>query len=144
MTANSIQNKTRVILDGKSYIVEIEDLNEVPLRVTVNGVRHEVELEQLQGTSPEKVSSEPVRHNKNTGQSGAAPLVGEVRSPMPGTILGIAVASGDRVSLGQTLCYLEAMKMKNAIRAPRDGVIAAVHVEESQTVAHGDVLLTFE
>jgi biotin carboxyl carrier protein len=36
------------------------------------------------------------------------------------------------------------MKMKNAIRSPRDGVIASVEVIEGQAVAHGDVLFTFE
>jgi len=36
------------------------------------------------------------------------------------------------------------MKMKNAIRSPRDGVIASVEVTPGETVAHGDVLFTFE
>jgi biotin carboxyl carrier protein len=62
---------------------------------------------------------------------------------MPGNILGIAVKPGDEVGFRQQLCSLEAMKMKNAIRSPRDGVIASVEVSEGQAVAHGDVLFTF-
>ena len=47
------------------------------------------------------------------------------------------------VKFRQTLCSLEAMKMKNAVRSPRDGVIGSVEVYEGQTVSHGDVLFTF-
>jgi len=63
---------------------------------------------------------------------------------MPGSVLDIAVKPGDRVRFRQQLCSLEAMKMKNAIRSPRDGVIASVEVTPGQTVAHGDALFTFE
>jgi biotin carboxyl carrier protein len=62
---------------------------------------------------------------------------------MPGNVLDITVKPGDRVRFRQQLCSLEAMKMKNAIRSPRDGVIAIVNVTEGQAVSHGDVLFTF-
>jgi biotin carboxyl carrier protein len=42
------------------------------------------------------------------------------------------------------LCALEAMKMKSAIRSPRAGVVAAVHVRDGQSVAHGEALVSFE
>ncbi len=67
-----------------------------------------------------------------------------VRAPMPGHIVDIVVKPGDEVSVGQPLCSLEAMKMKNAIRSPRDGLIAGVEVTTGQAVAHGDILVTFE
>ena len=65
-------------------------------------------------------------------------------APMPGNILDIAVKPGDRVIHKQLLCNLEAMKMKNALRSPREGTIATVHVYEGQTVVYGDLLFTFE
>ncbi len=74
----------------------------------------------------------------------AGPNVKDVRAPMPGTIGEIAVAAGEAVSFGQTLCVLEAMKMKSAIRSPRDGVIASVEVTAGQGVAYGKVLFTFQ
>jgi biotin carboxyl carrier protein len=70
--------------------------------------------------------------------------VNAVRAPMPGNILDIAVKPGNKVSFRQPLCSLEAMKMKNVIRSPRDGVIARVEVSDGQAVSHGDVLFTFE
>jgi len=63
---------------------------------------------------------------------------------MPGIVLNIAVRPGDHVDFGQRLCSLEAMKMNNAIRSPRDGVIATIHVTEGQTVLHHDLLFTFQ
>ncbi len=67
-----------------------------------------------------------------------------VTSPMPGVILSIEVAVGATVQRGQTLLILEAMKMKNEIKAERGGTIAAVLVEVGAQVKHRDVLVEFE
>jgi biotin carboxyl carrier protein len=68
-------------------------------------------------------------------------VVGALTAPMPGKILSVEVAVGARVTRGQTLLILEAMKMKNAIKAPQDGVVTAIAVQPEQTVAYGDLLL---
>jgi biotin carboxyl carrier protein len=54
------------------------------------------------------------------------------------------VAAGAHVTRGQDLAVLEAMKMENVIRAPRDGVIAEVCVRQGQQLAHGEPLVRFE
>jgi biotin carboxyl carrier protein len=61
---------------------------------------------------------------------------------MPGTILDIAAKPGDVVQQGDTLCNLEAMKMKSPIRSPVAGTVAQVLISEGQNVGHGDVLFT--
>jgi biotin carboxyl carrier protein len=58
-------------------------------------------------------------------------------------IVEVAVKPGDQVRVGDTLCVLEAMKMKNAIRAPRAGQIATVFVQIGQAVKHHDSLVAF-
>jgi biotin carboxyl carrier protein len=63
---------------------------------------------------------------------------------MPGAIIEVLAQPGERVKFGQPLCILEAMKMKNAVRSPRDGIVATVEVSPGQTVAHGQVLFTFQ
>jgi glutaconyl-CoA decarboxylase len=68
-------------------------------------------------------------------------VVGALTAPMPGKILSVEVSHGDRVSRGQTLVILEAMKMKNAIKSPYDGVVLEIRVRPDQTVAHGDLLV---
>jgi biotin carboxyl carrier protein len=62
---------------------------------------------------------------------------------MPGVIQAVEVKAGDEVKRGQTVVVLDAMKMKNAIKSPRDGVIAEVSVEIGQSVSYGDVLVKF-
>jgi propionyl-CoA carboxylase alpha chain len=63
---------------------------------------------------------------------------------MPGVIVETLAQPGDRVKYGQPLCTLEAMKMKNVLRSPRDGLVATVEVSPGQAVAHGQVLYTFQ
>ncbi len=68
----------------------------------------------------------------------------ELRAPMPGTLLSIEVAAGDRVERGQVVAVLEAMKMKNAIKSPQVATVAEVVAQPGQAVGHGHVLLRFE
>lgn len=67
-----------------------------------------------------------------------------VTAPMPGVVLSVDVAPGSVVTRGQLLLVLEAMKMKNDIRAERDGVIATVSVAAGDQVKHGDPMIAFE
>lgn len=69
-----------------------------------------------------------------------------VMSPMPGTLIGYSagLAAGDSVETGQELCVVEAMKMQNIIRAPREGVIAKLCVGEGSALVTDQVILEFE
>jgi len=65
-----------------------------------------------------------------------------IRAPIPGKLVKLLVKVGDRVKAGQTLAVLEAMKMENELRAPRDAAVAAVHAGEGATVESGQELLS--
>jgi len=65
---------------------------------------------------------------------------GTVVVPMQGTVVKVAVAVGDQVSVGDTVVVLEAMKMENAILAERAGTVKEVLVEPGATVGTGDVV----
>jgi 3-methylcrotonyl-CoA carboxylase alpha subunit len=67
-----------------------------------------------------------------------------VMSPMPATVVAINAAPGQAVSQGDTLIVLEAMKMELPIKAPRTGVIKAVHCAKGDLVQPGVNLLEFE
>ncbi len=69
---------------------------------------------------------------------------GSIRAPMPGKILRVAVAPGDRVEARSLLVVLEAMKMEHRIEAPGVGKVAAVHAREGATVAGGTTLVEIE
>ena len=64
--------------------------------------------------------------------------------PMPATVVRIAARPGDTVHAGDVLIALEAMKMELPIRAPRDGVIKAVHCHEGELVQPGATLVELE
>jgi len=55
-------------------------------------------------------------------------------TPVPGTVTVVEVSAGDRVSVGQTLVVLEAMKMEHRITADADGIVSEVLVEPGQSV----------
>ena len=65
----------------------------------------------------------------------------DLTSPMPATVIRVAVEAGSRVARGDPLILLEAMKMELPIRAPRDGVVRAVHCEAGALVQPGQVLI---
>lgn len=66
----------------------------------------------------------------------------EITSVMPGIVKEVLVAAEDPVSAGQPLLILEAMKMENEIRAPREGVVGTVHIEAGQAVEKGASLVS--
>ena len=72
----------------------------------------------------------------------AAPGGTSVISPMPGSVLGVKVNVGDKVSAGQTMFVLEAMKMENEIVAPVDGTVASINVKTGDTVDTDQVMGT--
>ena len=68
-----------------------------------------------------------------------------VMSPMPGTLISFAgVQEGDHVVTGQELCVVEAMKMQNIIRSPREGIIAKLNVETGAALVTDQVIIEFE
>ena len=67
-----------------------------------------------------------------------------VKAVIPGTIQRIMVKEGDQVSAGQPLLILEAMKMRNEVLAPLEGVIRAIHVTEGEQVPKSHVLVELD
>jgi len=65
-------------------------------------------------------------------------------APMPGTVIRVSVAPGDRVAPRQTLLVLEAMKMETPIVSPYEAVVRSVHVQVGDRVAGGTLLVELE
>ncbi|RID97096.1 acetyl/propionyl/methylcrotonyl-CoA carboxylase subunit alpha [Simplicispira hankyongi] len=66
---------------------------------------------------------------------------GRLTAPMPGKVVSFAVQAGDKVSRGQALAVMEAMKMEHTIAAPADGVVAELLYAPGDQVAEGAELL---
>ena len=67
-----------------------------------------------------------------------------VRAPLPGKIIDLRVKAGDKVSKGQPLLVLEAMKMEHTLAAPADGTVKSVRYAVGEQVAEGAELVEFE
>jgi len=137
--------KITVRIDDQPFTVEIDDIHARPVIAVVEGERFEV-WPEVAGESPVELTSPAL-----TAPVEAPPSAGPVNmedgrsvyAPIPGVIDRVSVKPGSLVKRGQELCVLEAMKMKNAIRAPRDGQIDTVQISVGQHVRHHEVLMTY-
>lgn len=65
-------------------------------------------------------------------------------APMPATVVSVTVSAGQRVSRGDVLVTLEAMKMELAVKAPRDGTVRSIACRPGELVQPGTPLLELE
>ena len=106
---------------------------------------------EIGGTLYEAIASR--RWTGATGSAGARGAMGRptvhsayadaafVKAPMPGRIVRVLVGVGDRVAARQPVVTVEAMKMENELRSPRDGVVTQVLVAPGAAVESGAVLI---
>jgi biotin carboxyl carrier protein len=102
--------------------------------VVVDGWRIEVELE------PERRAVLRERARRGAGAASKGGPV-EVRAIIPGRVVAVSVAAGDDVEAGQQILVVEAMKMQNELRAPREGTVERVGVAVGATIEVGDLLV---
>ncbi len=137
-------------INGNKYSVEVGEIENNAVSVSVNGTAYNVELdtEIRQPAKPRpaaKNNAAPAPAVKVAAAPAAATAPGAtLKSPLPGTILDVFVKEGDSVKAGQRVILLEAMKMENNIDAEKDGVVKEVKVHRSDSVMEGDVLIVFE
>lgn len=92
--------------------------------------------------APIAVAAAPVDNGKHPGAV-KAPMVGTIyRAPSPGTPPFVEV--GSTVKKDQTLCVIEAMKVMNQIRAPKDGVIKEIFCRDADPIEYDQVLMIIE
>jgi biotin carboxyl carrier protein len=80
------------------------------------------------------------RDRVSAALEGRQPVV----SPMPGRVVRVLVAAGDRVIAGQGIVVVEAMKMENELRSPKDGVVREMNVSEGAAIDADAVLVVIE
>lgn len=151
--------KVTVRVDSEQYEVQINDLYAQPIVAEVGGRRYEVWLDDTPivrpaakpvtpGGTPAPQPVRPPAPAPAAPAASAAPATANgsanaILAPIPGVIVEVAVRPGDAVETGQQVCVLEAMKMKNIIRAPRSGTIREVCVSTGQHVKHHDLLVEY-
>lgn len=136
----------KFVINGNQYEIEIRDFSNNVAELEVNGTPFRVQVEHQ--SAPTKTPKMTRPAPKAAPAAVKAPIAGgpvtPVISPLPGTILQIAVKPGDSVQKGDKLFVMEAMKMENNIQAERDGFVKAVLVAVGDNVLQGDVIIELE
>ena len=125
-----------------------ELLSVTPARVdlVVAGIRRTVDVLRL-GTTvyvDSALGHDVLAEVERFPDPSAAAHAGSLLAPMPGTVVRVAVAAGDKVEAGATIMTIEAMKMEHAIRTPAAGVVTALPVTVGSQVEGGTVLAVVE
>lgn len=100
--------------------------------VSLGGQTHEIDI-----TDPRNLRSSGSDGDHSTGHA-------EIRTAMPGKVVRILKSLGESVEKGEAVIVVEAMKMQNEMRSPKDGIIAEIRSEEGATVGAGDLLVVIE
>lgn len=125
-----------ILKEGKSYNIEI---------LKVDKVAKQVDLKMNGKLSSVKLSDQFDALLKSLGMDTlASKKVLELKAPMPGLVLNIAVSEGDSIAKGDALLVLEAMKMENIIKSPTDGVIKKIHAVKGNAVEKNQLLISFQ
>jgi biotin carboxyl carrier protein len=121
-----------LIIDKRSFEVDV-DVTEDEYRVLADGRSYHVRL----------VDERKLRLG---GLQSGIELRGrqEISVPMPGKIVAVLIAQGDRVEKGQGLVIVEAMKMENEVRSPIAGEVKEIRTKAGETVEAGKVLVVVE
>ena len=121
--------KYRVTLNNRVYEVEVEEGSAVLLN-------------EYEAASPAPAAvSAPAPKQESAPAPARSGDGNAVKAPMPGNILKISVTVGQKVSEGETLLVLEAMKMENEVTADRTGTVTGIIAAKGQTVETGDPLV---
>ncbi|NCD13264.1 MAG: biotin attachment protein, partial [Epsilonproteobacteria bacterium] len=124
----SSQSDFTVTVNGQKYHVKSENNS---ASIMVNGENYEIDI--TEGFEEGSVSS-------SVSSKGASSGV-EIKAGLPGSIFKVLVNVGDKVTEGQVVVIIEAMKMEIEVTAPSAGVVSAVKVKQGDTIVNGQVLV---
>ena len=128
-------DKLFIVVNGQTHTAILLEMNraEKTMDIMLNGTKMQVQIKEplddlLHAMGLDKLSSNKVEN---------------IKAPMPGLVLDVAVAPGAVVNKGDKVLVLEAMKMENIIKANGEGTVARILVEKGQTVDKNQVLIEF-
>lgn len=151
------QNGSQIVaeINGRTYQLEADEVEP-----NVYLFKHENKIYQV-FVSPGKTSNEasqvsigannfeikltdPKRLRSGAGASGAAGGTAEIKTAMPGKVVRVLAEQGAEIKQGEGVIIVEAMKMQNEMKAPKDGIVKEIRAAEGATVNAGDVLAIIE
>lgn len=88
--------------------------------------------------------TDPKRLRGSGAEDANAVGIAEIKTAMPGKLVRILIEAGAPIKHGEGVLVVEAMKMQNEMKSPKDGVVREIRFAEGATVNAGDVLAIIE
>lgn len=141
--------KYELTINDRDFEVIIKKVTPSDAHIVVNGQEHVVQIKSIENLGlPFKKRPSPKAVSAVNQPSYTPPVTtiakGEIIAPMPGQIKSIFVREGDRVTIGQKLLIMEAMKLENKIAARSNGFVQKILVRDGDTVNQGQELIIIE
>ena len=121
-----------LLVDTQSYSVQL-DPGPADVKVRIRGSTHRVEILDERRMRMRRAAGKFTVEGKQT-----------LTAPMPGKVVKVLAKVGDEVKQGQGLLVIEAMKMENEVKSPKDGKLVELRAVEGQAVEGGAVLAAVE
>ncbi len=121
-----------VLVDSKAYEIKRERSLQGELHMVIGSARYAVDVQDPRS----------LRTRRAVAVAEAGPQ--KVKAPMPGKIVRIMVNEKDEVKAGQGIIVMEAMKMQNEMKSPKDGRVQKILTAEGSVVNPGDTLAIIE
>ena len=135
-TSKVARGRYRIDLGETTIEATIEDPGQLIQRITVGGRTHRLLSLVESGTHLVEVDGVPHRIGHDEG--------GVIRAPSPAVVVALSVHEGDRVSRGDRLAVIEAMKMETQVSAPFSGTVREIVVRENTQVSTGAPMMILE
>ena len=129
LTARDVMS---VLVGGDAFEIKRERSLQGELHLVIGSARYAIDVQ------------DPRSLRTRRAAAGAEAGPQKITAPMPGKIVRISVAVGDEVKAGQGVIVMEAMKMQNEMKSPKDGKVQKLLTSEGSTVNPGDVLAVIE
>jgi biotin carboxyl carrier protein len=137
-----------VVIDGVSIPVDARMLQTGVLSLIVDGRAWRVVLDENANEPAVLIAGERIAYRVDDprslkarrAHSGGTDGPSTIKASMPGRVVRVLALPGEKVKAHQGVVVIEAMKMQNELKSPRDGVIAELRVKPGDTVSAGDVL----
>ncbi|WP_299106525.1 biotin/lipoyl-containing protein [uncultured Tenacibaculum sp.] len=130
------KNEFHILEENQSYQATIlkSNFNQKTYTVQINGNTYEVQISNELDMLIDELGLEVAAEKKEN----------DMKAPMPGLIVSVAVEVGQEIKEGDGVLVLEAMKMENTLLAPRDGIVKSVAIQAGDKVEKNTVLIEME
>jgi len=155
---NGDKHEIEITRDGENVTARIDDreyhLEASEVEPNVYLLKHEHQIYQIYAAPNGIVNLgnhqleitliDPKRLRGSNAAGAGAEASSEIKTAMPGKLVRILVEIGAEIKQGDGVLVVEAMKMQNEMKAPKDGIVKEIRFAEGATVNAGDILAVIE